>query len=179
MESEKVKEIKKALKFCCDECDCDCPFYKNGKSYEKCKSLLLFKALTLINELESENETIKLNMQETEKASFNINKMNGNLVIENQQLKDRITELKRENGELNEKITVFDPISAFADNYAKGVKEAEKVVVGALKQFAEMLIEKAKKGSYIDKRSHANLTDFIVDIDETLKEFINKGDEER
>ena len=56
MESEKVKEIKKALKFCCDECDCDCPFYRNGKSYDECKSLLLFEALTLINELESEKE---------------------------------------------------------------------------------------------------------------------------
>lgn len=52
MESEKVKEIKKALEFCGGDCDCDCPFYKNGKSYEECKSLLLFEALTLINELE-------------------------------------------------------------------------------------------------------------------------------
>lgn len=56
MNSEKVKEIKKALKFCCGECDCDCPFYKNGKSYEECKSLLLFEALTLINELEECSE---------------------------------------------------------------------------------------------------------------------------
>ena len=42
--------------------------------------------------------------KETEKESFNINQMNGNLVLENQQLKDRITELedKIENGTLIE-----------------------------------------------------------------------------
>ena len=68
MESEKVKEIKKALKYCCGECDCDCPFYKNGKSYEECKSLLLFEALTLINGLEKENDKLKGNIAYQEKC---------------------------------------------------------------------------------------------------------------
>ena len=57
-----------------------------------------------IGELEFDNEIIKFNMKETEKASFNINQMNGNLVLENQVLKDRIAELedKIENGTLVE-----------------------------------------------------------------------------
>lgn len=59
--------------------------------------------------------------------------------------------LEKENGELKERLTVFDPINTFADNYAKGVKEAEKVVAEALKQFAERLIEKIQNcsGCYI------------------------------
>ena len=50
--------------------------------------------LALINELESENEILKINMHETENLSFQINQMNGNLVLENQTLKDRIAELE-------------------------------------------------------------------------------------
>ena len=50
--------------------------------------------LALINELESENEILKINMHETENLSFQINQMNGNLILENQKLKDRISELE-------------------------------------------------------------------------------------
>lgn len=103
MESEKVKEIKKALERCINDCSGNsCPYDKYEKSL-KCIDDLQKDALTLINELESENETIKFNMQETEKASFNINQMNGNLVIENQQLKDRIAELESERSEVEMK----------------------------------------------------------------------------
>ena len=93
MNSEKVKEIKECLQSCNDDkMACyDC------KYYEKCEKILTKNnILTYINELESENETLKFNIQETEKASFNINQMNGNLVIENQQLKDRIVELEKD-----------------------------------------------------------------------------------
>ena len=102
MNSEKVKEIKKCLECCkqneiedtCKYC-LDCP--ASDWDYEKTCTIDLFqKTITLINELESENETLKLNIQETEKASYNINQMNGNLVIENQQLKDRIAELEED-----------------------------------------------------------------------------------
>lgn len=97
MESEKVKEIKKALE---DNANYE---HHNKLGYidgYKCKTVDYADILTLINELESENETIKLNIQETEKASFNINQMNGNLVLENQVLKDRIVELEDENERL-------------------------------------------------------------------------------
>ena len=50
--------------------------------------------LSLINELERENEILKINLHETENLSFQINQMNGNLILENQKLKDRISELE-------------------------------------------------------------------------------------
>ena len=92
MESEKVKEIKKALK-CCSEGKCEkCLIGK--KDIRKCVDILLKDTLTYINELESENENLKINMHETENLNFQINQMNGNLILENQSLKDRIAELE-------------------------------------------------------------------------------------
>ena len=104
MESEKVKEIKKALE---DNANYE---HHNKLGYidgYKCKTVDYADILTLINELENENETLKLNIQETEKASYNINQMNGNLVIENQQLKDRIDELEKDNAYKQEHIEMW------------------------------------------------------------------------
>ena len=63
-----------------------------------------------IGELEFDNENIKFNMKETEKASFNINQMNGNLILENEALKDRLAELEKkiENGTLKEVVRCKD-----------------------------------------------------------------------
>ena len=58
--------------------------------------------LTLINELESENENLKINMHETENLSFQINQMNGNLILENQALKDRLAELESQEKQDND-----------------------------------------------------------------------------
>ena len=88
MESEKVKEIKELI-------DCDKKQNELGGIIVVNRQFLI-EVIDIINELESENETLKFNIQETEKASFNINQMNGNLVIENQQLKDRIVELEKD-----------------------------------------------------------------------------------
>lgn len=85
MNSEKIIEIKKALK----------QNIKSGLGYEdnnKFCNVMFSDILTLINELESENEILKINMHETENLSFQINQMNGNLVLENQRLH---TELKK------------------------------------------------------------------------------------
>lgn len=57
MNSEKVKEIKKALE-CCSEGKCEkCLIGK--KDIRKCVDILLKDTLTLINELESENQQLK------------------------------------------------------------------------------------------------------------------------
>ena len=57
MNSEKVKEIKKALEHCINDCSGNyCPYDKYEKGL-KCIDDLQKDALTLINELESENET--------------------------------------------------------------------------------------------------------------------------
>lgn len=127
MESEKVKEIKKALE---DNANYE---HHNKLGYidgYKCKTVAFADILTLINELESENETIKLNIQETEKASFNINQMNGNLVIENQQLKDRIAELEKENALIKNSVAMRD------------YKTLEEISNNKVKQFAEKLKNK-------------------------------------
>ena len=73
MESEKVKEIKKAL-----EENANYEYY-NKLGYidgYKCKTVAYADILTYINELESENDTLHTNLCEWRK--------------ENQQLKDRI-----------------------------------------------------------------------------------------
>lgn len=98
MEIEKVKEIKKALDICkranIETCR-ECPYnYTQTKTKSLCHKMAEH-ALTLINELESENEILKINMQETENLSFLINQMNGNLILENEALKDRIAELEK------------------------------------------------------------------------------------
>lgn len=90
MESEKVKEIKKALE---DNANYE---HHNKLGYiagYKCKTVDYADILTLINELESENERLtKLQSRGGCRVA--------ELGIENQQLKDRIAELESENKEL-------------------------------------------------------------------------------
>ena len=65
MESEKVKEIKEALENCTNNYGTDCyhcPYLEKG-----CNIKLMEDSLTLINELESENETLKDEITESEK----------------------------------------------------------------------------------------------------------------
>ena len=62
MESEKVKEIKKALECCLNpklNCCNDCPYNNNGR-LSCLESEMLKDALTLINELESENKELRV-----------------------------------------------------------------------------------------------------------------------
>lgn len=62
MKSEKVKEIKKALK-CCSSISCPsyCPLsgYHSDDYETLCRDKLVKDSLTLINELESENKLIQ------------------------------------------------------------------------------------------------------------------------
>jgi predicted ribosome quality control (RQC) complex YloA/Tae2 family protein len=59
MNSEKVKEIKDNITICSTKIECKgCSLFPDMKS-TNCRNKLLAEALTLINELESENERIK------------------------------------------------------------------------------------------------------------------------
>ena len=91
MESEKVKEIKKSLECCCDGSGLECKkcFYID----DGCNITLTQDALTLINELETENERL---MKLQSRGGCRV----AELGIENQQLKDKVTELESENKEL-------------------------------------------------------------------------------
>ena len=94
--SEKVKEIKDKLQeeiFIATRLD---------DKLRRVETKDLQDTLTLINELESENEILKINMHETENLSFQINQMNGNLILENQALKDRIAELESQEKQDND-----------------------------------------------------------------------------
>lgn len=148
MEREKVKDIKKALE-CCgkNNPDCDnCPYSVGGGSL--CRQPEQ-EALSLINELESENE--KLNSRHRNlKINYNkIWKDYREYEVENQQLKDRIAEIEKENEILRKHNIGYHVVN----NH-----EAKE----QLKQFAEILKE--------------NITvwypSVIESIDQTLKEFI-------
>lgn len=59
MESEKIKEIKKALECCATQITCKgCPEYNNEPVIDwfECKKTLAQKTITLINELEREKK---------------------------------------------------------------------------------------------------------------------------
>ena len=132
MESEKVKEIKELL-------------IRKAKEYE---SQTLLDILTLINELESENETLRNAKVVYESVDYCYEDL--------KKAEKRIAELEKENAKYNQKLTTN-----------QWVQEIRKE---ALKQFAERLKGKlqdfgdgGEKGAYITEK----------DIDETLKEFIN------
>jgi len=151
MNSEKVKEIKKALKYCCGECDCDCPFYKNGKSYKECKSLLLFEALTLINYLERENESLQ--------------------DLCNKTYEDLTKEIDR----------LVNYIKELEEGIAKSMLGCEflpECTNEKLKQFAERLKESGEIKALLEMetmpKAFKHIHDEIVkSIDETLKEFMD------
>lgn len=99
MESEKVKEIKKALECCANwdgisSCN-DCPI-----GVEKCfeeENLMPKLALTLINELESENDKYK-NLYETMYRKYAKLEAETYTKEDVAELKDRIAELEKGNG---------------------------------------------------------------------------------
>ena len=174
MESEKVKEIKKALECCSSgnisNCN-NCPYdkYPQGKSIV-CWDNLSKDALTLINELEKENTKLKkyrfdwlnsekmhlqADMEDTEFELYCANKAFKKVREENQQLKDRITELERENA------TKTDTIVDLLKN--QEFYEKEK-----LTNFVKMLKDKFGKSC---SEYYPLLLEFTSEqLDETLEE---------
>jgi hypothetical protein len=150
MESEKVKEIKKALECCANwngQSSCnDCPI-----GIEKCyedENLMPKLALTLINELESENDCKDI---EISKQEYQIEK-----------LKDRIAELEKENADYK------DTNNILRTRIDKSKEISNRNGELLLKQFAERLKEKGIRP--------CDLYDCVTvdDIDETLKEFMKE-----
>ena len=185
MESEKVKEIKKALachkqneiEDTCEYCS-NCP--ASDWDYEKeCNIDLFQKTITLINELENENERL------TEERGLYKNQFNEleprffDLREENKELKDRIAELEKEKGELKQHITEVEKgIINIARERNKKEELASKFIDSyndSLKQFAERLKEKIKAiAEYYNDEvfdySYNGITE--KDIDKILEEFL-------
>ena len=190
MNSEKVKEIKKALECCStlmdnnatseeqDNACNECPYRIN----DRCSWNLDSDALTLINKLESENDCKDI---EISRQEYQIEK-----------LKDRIAELEKDNETLRNAKVVYENVDYCYEDLKKAKKriaelETKNEVLcvelsrytenciemknGTLKQFAERL--KSKDCSVPVHEGFILIEDHA--IDETLKEFINKGDEEQ
>ena len=177
MNSEKVKEIKKALK-CCSEGKCEkCLIGK--KDIRKCVDILLKDTLTLINELESENErlldVIDIDNEREYRKKFNdewrkeyqkeLDKQgNGHIAGYPDfdlvyklyfEQKDRIAELEKEN-------------ETKTDTIANLLKNQEFYETEKLKQFAERLKKRTILYSGINVKYEAITADII---DEVLKEY--------
>lgn len=155
MESEKVKEIKKALGICKGLCNEDCPYHSLG-----CMNDLSEDALTLIYVLESKNKRLVESCKNCHYIK-DLEIANGHA----KELKDRIAELEKENEKLNKLFTYDKSVRDRSFEFIKDIKEK------ALNQFAEKLKEKAMNLAISNVEVHNFL--FAKDIDETLKEFIN------
>ena len=157
MNSEKVKEIKKALK-CCSEGKCEkCLIGK--KDIRKCVDILLKDTLTLINELESENERLRLERDVLIGKKIVEKQKHDKAIIMKidiqKQLKNRIAELEKEN-------------ETKTDTIANLLKNQEFYETEKLKQFAERLKKRTILYSGINVKYEAITADII---DELLKEY--------
>ena len=149
MESEKVKEIKKALE-CCSKGECGvwCPRFDKKNINHTCQDDMNADALILINELESENERLTKQCTDWQDLYRENTKRHS-------KPKDRIADLEKENEILQgtkDRLTFVDRIK-IADN--------SRVV--ALKQFAEKI-----KSLFVED------DEVIAEIDETLKEVLGE-----
>ena len=151
MNSEKVKEIKKALACCNGGCNEACPYYHNSG----CINDLLLDTITLINELESENERLLDQRNKT----YNI------WVKDTKKLKAQIAELEKENAKL------LDSVETVQSNRCvyKCVLTKEH-----LKQFAERLKENNKIKVIFNEGWIFSYVEICKAIDETLKECLGK-----
>ena len=175
MESEKVKEIKKWLE---DKITRPIDF---TRPYEN--------TLTLINELESENEELnnelkrykmdwlnsekmhlQADMEDTEFELFCANKSLEEVRAENKQLKDRIALLEKDNETLRNAKVVYENV----DYCYEDLKKAEKKIAELEKEIEE-LAKWQRKAVHYYKMAKSYGVECIVDndIDETLKEFID------
>ena len=157
MESEKVKEIKEALE-CCSEGKCE-KCLIGRKDIRKCVDILLKDTLTYINELESENERLRLERDVLIGKKIVEKQKHDKAIIMKidiqKQLKNRIAELEKEN-------------ETKTDTIANLLKKQEFYETEKLKQFAERLKKRTIIYSGINVKYEAITADII---DEVLKEY--------
>lgn len=186
MNNEKVKEIKELLE---EEILIATSF---DDKLRRVSTKFLQEILTLINELEEENkdykdrcelihdlgfdydgsktiEDFKILVDELVLVAINgaqVKKgIDNKLKTENQQFKNRVTELERENKDYYDRL---NNLQTYIDNHEEIWKANTKM---QLKQFAEKLKEKCE---YNRKKYCCEATVSANDIGETLKEFINQ-----
>lgn len=151
MESEKVKEIKKALEYCSNHSISDCSNVCPYDKYTRCRTELTKDSLTLINELESENERLNKSDTSKEESSIEYYNLYRDFKRENQTLKAENERLKEVIADQNE----------LCWNCKKSVKE-----------FAEKLRKKVISLN-VWEFGEIDIID-ADDIDELLKEYIDE-----
>lgn len=164
MNSEKVKEIKELLRCMNGEKACtNCYINEVAQEQETfCINVVADMTLDLISELESENERL-IEERDLYKSQFNeLEPRFLDLMWDNNELKNRIVELKKE----NEILQGTKDRLTFADR----IELVNNAVESKLKQFAERLKEKADGICIKNDILYAINSS---DIDETLKECIN------
>lgn len=171
MNSEKVKEIKECLENCINDCGAlSCPYDKYERGL-KCIEDLQKDCLTLIKELESENERLKNSEKgelikendDLEKQCMKWSELDFKRRNKIKELKDRIAELEK----------VYDrQVRIINDLNIEVVKEQKK-----LPRFAERLKECASQ-HYVSQNGVriSDITYSISDgtINKILKEFIGE-----
>ena len=159
MDSEKVKEIKKALEYCSNHSVSDCSNVCPYDKYTRCRTELTKDSLTLINELESENERLRLERDVLIGKKIVEKQKHDKAIIMKidiqKQLKNRIAELEKEN-------------ETKTDTIANLLKNQEFYETEKLKQFAERLKKRTILYSGINVKYEAITADII---DEVLKEY--------
>lgn len=199
MESEKVKEIKEALK----QNDDNGILYEVDYKKRTCKFIHHEDILTLINELESENKELRnvisiANEREYRKKFTDKWRKEYQKELDKQgnghiaghpdfdlvyklyfEQKDRIAELERENDELKVGIkNSIDMQKQMLDGFKTATKEVEenlaREIPNLLKRFTEKLKDKAiRRQEFIGELAIDDI-EYVKtqDINETLKEFI-------
>lgn len=192
MESEKAKEIKKALECCTNNKGCEpCPRLSKKPYYlADCRFALLADILTLINELESENKELRvvtdIANERTYRKKFTdewrkeyqkeLDKQgNGHIAGYPDfdlvyklyfEQKDRIAELESENKRLNKAI----------NSVQKGFDNGEFISKDCQTKTLKQFVEKAKERCHnyypsIDHYCCSEKAVSVKDIDELLKEY--------
>ena len=156
MNSEKVKEIKKIVRYFADK-------YMTAQCIGVPKRELFADILTLINELESENERLSSRYRNLEINYNDTYEHYREYEVENQQLKDRIAELEKKNAKL------LDSVETVQSNRCvyKCVLTKEH-----LTKFAKRLKDNPKIKKIVDEGWIVSYVELCNAVDETLKEFI-------
>ena len=167
MNSEKVKEIKESL-----QQEIHLAEYVDSSYSENVSLDLLKDVLTLINELESENERL---MKLQTRGGYRV----AELVIENQQLKDKVTELESENKELKVLVDISNEREyrkKFIEEWRKEYqKELDKEGEGHIAGFPDFDLVYKLYFEQKDRIAELENTDYYKEITcKYLKEFAER-----
>lgn len=181
MNSEKVKKIKKVLECMSGLCKDDRTFtcYSCVINQNFTPERAFKEALTLVNELESENERLVKELEdmpipfmgcmlENQLLSDISKEKSGEIKA----LKDRIAELEKENESLKKQLIAIDTLDE--TNFEKRHNAIVFITKKELKQLAERMKKKFKDYEALTyKNNEVTYHNLELEIEEALKECLN------